>query len=830
MSMLDDLAGRVESLTAALAHHLDRRTLLYTLLFAALTAVSVVFVLRLELKSDFMELLPDHYQSVQDLKLIQDKVGGLGYLSIAVESSDVKSNERFADDLAKVLHERMGDRLRYVDYRSEPIERFYKDHAALYMSLDDLEEVRRRLQAHLDAERRDKLPLFADILDEGDRPEPAPIDFSDLQAKYENKARGGKNYIDGYYTGEDGRLLAMLVRLKAGSSTSMTALKKLIDNVNAAAKTLDMSRYAPDQRYELSGSYKIGLEEYETLKQDIVGTALLCVALISAAIFLFFRRLRAVLLLGVAAVAAVLWTFAVTYFAIGYVNTVTAFLGAIIAGTGINYGIILLARYFEERRLGRTPAAAVETAMQKTIIATFGASATTAVAFGVFGFSELRSFSQFGFIGGVGVMLLWVASYTMLPAMVVLSEEVWSSVSAKSDKGALLSDDLPLGPLPLVWRHPRPVLIGFALATAASIAAFVWYVPGSLEYDISRLRTKSSMDSGTAKLGHRISEVFSTSMTPAVLYAGSRERSREVCQALYAIKARDPENAGIERCRSIDSLLPDRQTEKLVVIADIRRLIAGDLLKLLPEKQKQQVEELRRNLPDRPLGVSDLPNELSRFYIDRDGKVGTFVYVDPHAGRNLWNAKNLQRFTDDIRRIKLPSGEVMTSSGEAVIFADLLGLLKRDSPRATLAAFIGVFLVVVAIFRGLRPAVFVSAAVLVGASVMGGLMAAFGVKLNFFNFMALPMTFGIGVDYSINLYQRYLEEGRGHIEKAMRRTGTAVFLCSLTTIIGYFVLIIGDSRALVSLGMLAILGEFTCLAAALVALPALVSFMERRRS
>ena len=33
-------------------------------------------------------------------------------------------------------------------------------------------------------------------------------------------------------------------------------------------------------------------------------------------------------------------------------------------------------------------------------------------------------------------------------------------------------------------------------------------------------------------------------------------------------------------------------------------------------------------------------------------------------------------------------------------------------------------------------------------------MAVAGVRLSFINFIALPITFGIGVDYAINIYGR----------------------------------------------------------------------------
>jgi predicted RND superfamily exporter protein len=60
----------------------------------------------------------------------------------------------------------------------------------------------------------------------------------------------------------------------------------------------------------------------------------------------------------------------------------------------------------------------------------------------------------------------------------------------------------------------------------------------------------------------------------------------------------------------------------------------------------------------------------------------------------------------------------------------------------------------------------------------------------------------------------------GAIREALVETGGAVFLCSVTTIVGYATLIIADNLALVSFGKLAILGELTCVAAALFLLPA----------
>ncbi len=64
------------------------------------------------------------------------------------------------------------------------------------------------------------------------------------------------------------------------------------------------------------------------------------------------------------------------------------------------------------------------------------------------------------------------------------------------------------------------------------------------------------------------------------------------------------------------------------------------------------------------------------------------------------------------------------------------------------------------------------------------------------NFAALPVTFGIGVDYAIGL-------------------------CSLTTRLTYLALLRSHNGAIRSLGTISAVGEITCLLAAVVVLPAL---------
>jgi predicted RND superfamily exporter protein len=152
----------------------------------------------------------------------------------------------------------------------------------------------------------------------------------------------------------------------------------------------------------------------------------------------------------------------------------------------------------------------------------------------------------------------------------------------------------------------------------------------------------------------------------------------------------------------------------------------------------------------------------------------------------------------------------------------MLRSIAHDGPIATVAAIIGVVVMVLLLFRNLRSSGLVLISLAVGVLWMGGAGALMHLKLNFLNFVALPITFGIGVDYAVNVLARLATEPPDRHARALAQTGSAVALCSSTTIIGYSSLLIASNGALVSFGKLANLGELGCLLAALLLVPAVV--------
>src|SRR5207249_2257102 len=110
-----------------------------------------------------------------------------------------------------------------------------------------------------------------------------------------------------------------------------------------------------------------------------------------------------------------------------------------------------------------------------------------------------------------------------------------------------------------------------------------------------------------------------------------------------------------------------------------------------------------------------------------------------------------------------PDGKTsrVLGSGRAVIYADIWAAVISDVPKAVSLSLLLTLVVVALCFRQKRAAAIVMASLLIGIAWMTGGLAIAGVRLNFLNFIALPITFGIGVDYAVNIIQRYLKEGTG---------------------------------------------------------------------
>jgi hypothetical protein len=817
---------------------LSRHAVAGAVLAFVLFAIAVALATRLELHTDLTELLPPDDPAVIELRRLGDVVGTPSTIVVAVEGPDAPANRRFADALAERLRPLIGTKLRALQYRTDASSAFFERNKALYARVEDLVRIRDDFESVLLSKKN---PTYFTLDD--------PVeDLKALKAEVEERGKGENRFPSGYFEGEDGRLLAMIAWTNVSINENVDGyqvhfqVQKLVDE-------LEPSRFGP-VKVRLTGDVARNIEEHDSLAHDMKLISVVCSLAVLLVIILFFRNLASIPLLFFPTLLGVAMSFATAALTIGYLNANSAFLGSIILGNGINFGIILLARYYEERRRLVPIDEAVARALERTARPTLVASVASGVAYLCLAAMRFRGFQQFGIIGGVGMVYCWLATFSHGPILILLLER-WRRRPPPRPRSARA----PLAVARLVLRFPVPVLALAAFTTVLAGMAASGVLADPFDYDMRHMGNTRSAEDGAGALYRRVGGIFPLDITPvgtavlpdvsfapsyreALLHKDCVEAEARKGTPAAGLDAECARRVGagertgglIDDVKSVVDLLPSDQERKMEVIREIFHLLDDPSVDKLDADQKKQIDEWRPRRDLRPLRAADLPDLLTLLYRERDGSVGRVVRIFPVQGQfQSWDGRELMRLQDLVHGVALPDGHKVDAVGWTHVFADMLRLLSADGPRVIALSLAGVVILVIVSYRRPRAIGLVLGSLFVGVIWMVGAAAAMGIRFNFLNFVAVPVTLGIGVDYSVNIYQRLGKEPLSAWPRALAETGGAVVLCSSTTIIGYSSLLISDNGALRSLGKVANLGEIACLVAALMMVPAIMVMAERQR-
>src|SRR5262249_51255378 len=260
-------------------------------------------------------------------------------------------------------------------------------------------------------------PLYVDFDDE-DKPAEGSDETNKLEAKL--KEAEAKKDAPGGFVSKDGHIQIIVLRttFEAGAASKG---EKVVDEVQDAIADTE-AEVGTGVTIGLTGDVISGLAEHDALLKGMLRAAVLTSLFVALGMILSYRSVRGVAALLWALAVGTAATFAYTKLAIGYLNVASAFLSSIVVGNGINFGIIVLARHFEEKRHGKSGVEAIAGALGGTITGTLAAALTATVAYGALVATNFKGFKHFGLIGGVGMILCWIAAYTVLPAALAVLE------------------------------------------------------------------------------------------------------------------------------------------------------------------------------------------------------------------------------------------------------------------------------------------------------------------------------------------------------------------------------------------------------------------------
>ncbi|RYZ04970.1 MAG: hypothetical protein EOO73_21490 [Myxococcales bacterium] len=778
------------------------------------------------LKSELEELLPRSAPSVAAIQELRQRLPGLRFLGVVLETDDparAADADRFLDRLTERVRQYPPDLVRGVRLDTKAEREFAERYALQLMEPADVKKLRDAVEARRDFEV--SRAMGSDLDDEADADKPPELPLEELRSKYQSRfgaaasARQGDRFVS-----PDGRDRALLIQTSS-TSTGFEADSRLLTRVQADVAQLGGA--PAGSRLGYAGDVATRVEETHGLASDLGISSAVVALLVIGSLIWFYRSWTALVALFVPLALGTWAGFALVALpplSIRYLNTNTAFLGSIVIGNGINSGIMLLSRIQEELALKKSVRDAVATGVDESWRATLAAALASAASYVSLVFTDFRGFNQFGWIGGFGIVMCWAAMYVVMPALCVsLGERLRPRAAAAS--GAAPSRGLAAKVAELTMKHRKLVLAGLAITAAISVAGLATRRGDWIEYDLSKLRRKDSWVNGERYWGKRMDAATGRYLTPSVVMAKRAADVPQLEARLRELKEKGGAGDLIAEVRSAQQLLPDYRAESIKEGALLKSAITPKLRSKLKDSER---ELLDRALSDRslvPLTPADLPEAFAAGLRERDGTIGRSVLVFPKVGGGTWQSERLAAFTRDLRQAAAAAGAI--AAGPLLLSSDLADALRSDGPRVTLLSFLCVLGICVAAFGVYSKQAWAFSALsigtlLLGVSFMLGLLSWSGAKLNFSNFVALPITFGISADYSINMLRRF--QSGDESEAGLSNASGALAMCSATTVIGWGALLLVENQALFSFGVFAISGELASLVAATLALPAVLSW------
>jgi len=766
-----------------------------------LAAGGMALASRLEFRGSFVELLPQGAREVRDLTRVSEKAGGDGYLVILARGDSPERLKAYAGELKGRL-EALPE-VRYVEYRYDVD--FFRRHGLLLLPAEKLAALRQDLDARVLYEKQQANPLYIDL----GAAEPPP-DFEAIARKHTPNAPMREHLANA-----DGTEVYLMIK-PSGTAGDLSFARRFVELAMGTGRTLAQERY-PAVKLEATGNFQNRIEEDAVMRGDLARAGMLSALIAVGLILLATRRIAALAVVGMPVMVGLVLTFGIAQLTIGHLNVVTGFLVAILIGLGIEYGVHLCMRYWEERR-EKSSRDALAAAVRGTFSGAMTSAVTNAAAFFVLLLAQFHAFNQFGFLAGLGVLLAVLAAYALGPSLLAIAERL-RPARPDSAPGAA-----PVAPVKAEreWkRWPTPVIATIALSVLA-FAGFSVAVAPRLGFETDMRKLKG--DSPASRLDDHVTAQLGQPLNPAIFLVDDLEQAARVEEVVAEVKQRNGADSVFLRTASLNDLVPSDLKRREAEIAGIRELLHG-----LPASAREdaRLKEFEGMLEAKPYGLDALPVEARRRFEATDGK-GTFLLLFPSVSN--YDTEDLRRWAAQIDQVvegAKARGVDMAVLDSNRIAARIFALVRGDGPTILWAAAAVVFLVILVSLRSLKKALLVTGPLFLGMTCLAGGMYLFDVQLNFINAVVLPNLLAIAVDNSVHLFHRYEEEGPGSLGKVVRHTGFAAVVATLSNAAGYGALLVANHQGLRSIGQIALLGVVCTFMGTTVFFPALLALLER---
>ncbi|HVX36032.1 MAG TPA: MMPL family transporter [Hyphomicrobium sp.] len=600
-------------------------------------------------------------------------------------------------------------------------------------------------------------------------------------------------------------------------------------------------------RVRLTGSVPMADEEFGTVAEGAALNTSVTIAAVLVILWLALKSGRIILAVIVSLFVGLALTAAAGLAMVGALNLISVAFAVLFVGIGVDFGIQFSVRYRQERHNRDSLREALVAAGRKAGKPLALAAAATTAGFYAFLPTAYRGVSELGLIAGSGMIIAFLTSITLLPALLVLlnppgePDEVGYRALAPVDR--------------FMARHRIAILTITAISVAAGLPLLQ-----RLTFDFNPINLRSDKVESVATFNDLMKDpatapntidILTPSLADAKALAGKIEHLPEVSRVV-----------------TLASFVPDQQQEKLAVIQDAANLL-GPSLDAPEVRTPPTDEETRATLKDAASGFANAAKkaEGSSIAAHMADVLGKLADATPEQRAKVESALmdgfklrltqiqaalgaqtvTLETLPEDIvsdwttkdgrARIQIaPSGDGNDNANlrrfAAAVLAvspDATGvpILIQESAKTVVTAFIqagalaliSITLILYVALRRVSDVLMTLVPLLLAGVVTLELCVLIGLPLNFANIIALPVLLGVGVAFKIYYVLAWREGETSLLASSLTR---AVIFSAMTTAIAFGSLFFSSHPGTSSMGELLALSLCTTLAAAVLFQPILM--------
>jgi uncharacterized protein len=630
-----------------------------------------------------------------------------------------------------------------------------------------------------------------------------------------------------------------------------SALEPGLAATNAIRQTAADLRLAAEYSagVRLTGLIPIDDDEFGSLRQNAGLNAGASILAVLAILWLALRSARIIgavaasIMIGLAVSAA--WGL----FLVGALNVLSVGFFVLFVGLGIDFGIQFSVRY----RAERYDCNELRTALHNTAVKAGGplalAAAATAIGFSSFLPTDYRGLAELGEIAGSGMIIAFLTSITVLPALLALLNPPGESRSIGF---------AALAPLDRFLERHRIAVVGLTIAAVALASPLLSF----LRFDFNPLHLRNQQVESVATflqlrrdpqigvnsievispnlaaadaVAQRLSELpqVSRTITLSTLIPGDqdeklrliRETAATIDQSLNPKETEPPQSdretveALISAAQSLVRVAGHEQgpgagaakrlSDALSRLASADQSTRGRIETTIAKPLRISLDQLRHALAPQPITLETIPRDIAREWIAPDGRAR--VHVLPKGDPD--DTAVLRDFVTAVQAIE------PDATGEAVALYESGNTVVRAFVKAGIFALAAIAALLWVTLRRVGDVLLTLVPLVIAGAVTLELCVLFGLALNFANIIALPLLLGVGVAFKIYYVMAWRAGKTALLQSVLTR---AVIYSAMTTATAFGSLWMSSHPGMSSMGKLMALALLCTMAAAVLFQPALM--------